>query len=73
MNEDFNFDINAGSPITKGGNIVFKTPKAAKGGVFAPADYELIQNALNYYLRQDLGNKEVAQIANLLHRIRSRV
>ena len=47
-------------------------PKQAKGGVFAPADYELIKNALNYYLRLYLSDVEVKQIANLLHRLNNR-
>jgi len=44
-------------------------PKEVKGGTFAPADYEIIKNALNYYLRLDLSNAEVKQISNLLHRL----
>lgn len=48
-------------------------PKQAKGGVFAPADIELIKNALSYYARLDISDSEQRQIANLMHRLNSRV
>ena len=49
------------------------TPRQAKGGVFATADIELIKNALSYYARLDISDAEQRQIANLLHRLNSRV
>lgn len=48
-------------------------PKMAKGGVFAPADIELIKKALDHYTRLDISDAEQRQTANLLHRLNSRV
>jgi hypothetical protein len=63
---DFNY--NRQTTITEGG-VSMTQPKQVKGGTFAPADIELIKNALNYYLRLYLSNDEERQIANLLHRL----
>jgi hypothetical protein len=52
--------------------------KEYKGGVFAPADFELIKRALSAY-RNDLldaegeeVDAELAKVASLLHRINNR-
>lgn len=47
--------------------------KEAKGGTFAPADIALIKNALSHYARLDISDSEQRQIANLLHRLNSRI
>ena len=52
-------------------------PKQAKGGVFAPADIELIKRALNVYLVDVLRaeesdrepSPELSKISSLLHRL----
>jgi hypothetical protein len=53
--------------------------KEYKGGVFAPADFELIKRALSAYRNELLdveGEEEVdaelAKVASLLHRINNR-
>lgn len=48
-------------------------PKQVKGGVFAAADITLIKNALSYYARLDISDAEQRQVANLLHRLNSRI
>ena len=48
-------------------------PKQVKGGVFAAADIILIKNALAYYARLDISDAEQRQVANLLHRLNSRI
>ena len=58
LDEDFN-------PSTK--------PKEARGGVYSPADVPLIKRALDHYLRLDLSNAEINQVANLLHRLNNRI
>ena len=64
--------FNTRSPITEGG-ITTVQPKQAKGGVFAPADVKLIKDALAHYARLDISDAEQRQIANLLHRLNSRI
>jgi len=54
LDEDFN-------PSTK--------PKEVRGGVYSPADVPLIKRALDHYLRLDLSNTEINQVANLMHRL----
>lgn len=52
-------------------------PKQAKGGVFAPADMDLIKRALHVYLVDIMraensereSSPELNKIANLLHRL----
>jgi hypothetical protein len=44
-------------------------PKEARGGAFAPADVPLIKRALEHYLRLDINDSEINQVANLLHRL----
>lgn len=44
-------------------------PKAAKGGVLAPADVDLIKKALNYYKHRTDDEKEIIHISNLYHRL----
>lgn len=48
-------------------------PKQVKGGVFAAADITLIKNALAQYARLDISDAEQRQVANLLHRLNSRI
>lgn len=69
---DFNY--NGQTTITEGGvsmtqGSYMTQPKQVKGGTFAPADVPLIKQALEYYLRLDISDSEVNQIANLLHRL----
>jgi hypothetical protein len=46
-------------------------PKAAKGGVFAPADMKVIKEALEYYIHNStsFNISEERHITNLLHRL----
>lgn len=62
--------VGHGSTITTTTGI---TPKQVKGGVFATADLELIKKALSHYARLDISDSEQRQIANLMHRLNSRV
>jgi len=48
-------------------------PKEARGGVYSPADVPLIKRALDHYLRLDLSDAEINQVANLLHRLNNRI
>lgn len=51
-------------------------PRVAKGGVFAPADIELIKDALRSHLLvsgDKLSTSQERQIVNLLHRLNSRI
>ena len=52
-----------------------KEPKQAKGGVYAQTDVSLIKDALIFYAAQHelITEKELKQIANLLHRLNSRI
>jgi len=70
MNEsiDDNYNYNIKSTITQGGASM-TMPKQAKGGTFSSADVPLIKRALDHYLRLDISNSEVNQIANLIHRL----
>jgi hypothetical protein len=70
METEVNFNIK--STITEGG-IGMVQPKVAKGGVYAPADVKLIKDALAHYARLDISDAEQRQIANLLHRLNSRI
>lgn len=70
LDDDYNYNIKSG--ITEGG-ISLTQPKVAKGGVFAPADVKLIKDALAHYARLDISDAEQRQIANLLHRLNSRI
>jgi len=70
MVTEVNFNIK--STITEGG-ISMVQPKLAKGGVYAPADVKLIKDALAHYARLDISDEEQRQIANLLHRLNSRI
>lgn len=73
LDEDFNYNFTSTpSPITTGGCGVFQ-PKVAKGGVYAPADVKLIKDALAHYARLDISDAEQRQIANLMHRLNSRI
>lgn len=73
LDEDFNYNITGTpSPITTGG-VSLVQPKMSKGGVFAPADVSLIKDALAHYARLDISDAEQRQIANLLHRLNSRI
>ena len=73
LDEDFNFNATgAPSPITTGG-VSLVQPKVAKGGVFAPADIKLLKEALSHYADLDLSEAQQRQIANLLHRLNSRI
>ena len=57
------------------------TPRVVKGGVFAPADIELIKRALDVYKSKLLESEEsernpsqeLIQLANLLHRLNNRI
>lgn len=63
---------------TTAGTVTVK-PREVKGGVFAPADIELIKKALSYYVNRSLNESSLAsvqeekQIANLLHRLKNRI
>lgn len=59
--------------ITTASDITSAVPKTVKGGVFAPADIELIKKALDSYTRLDISDAEQRQVANLLHRLNSRI
>lgn len=73
LDEDFNYNFTVTpSPITTGGCGLVQ-PKVAKGGVYAPADVKLIKDALAHYARLDLSDAEQRQIANLMHRLNSRI
>lgn len=73
LDEDFNYNFTGTpSPITTGGCSLVQ-PKVAKGGVYAPADVKLIKDALAHYARLDLSDAEQRQIANLMHRLNSRI
>lgn len=70
LDDDFNYTV-ASSKITEGGTV-----KQSKGGVYAPADVELIKNALTFYIQEKDGiisQAEKKQIANLLHRLNNRI
>lgn len=62
-------------------STVSVAPKQVKGGVFAPADIELIKRALDVYKTKLLESEEsertpsqeLVQLANLLHRINNRI
>lgn len=64
--------------LTTGGTVTVK-PREVKGGVFAPADIELIKKALSYYVARPINEESTAavqeekQIANLLHRLNNRI
>lgn len=51
------------------------TPKQVKGGVFAATDIQLIKKALSFYVTNngDITDLEYRQVANLLHRLNSRI
>lgn len=51
------------------------TPRQVKGGVYAPADVNLIKNALLFYVQHngDISVVEESQAANLLHRLNNRI
>lgn len=52
---------------------VSNTPKQVKGGIFAPADIEIIKKALIAYTQSHyLGNTEQRQVVNLIHRLNNR-
>jgi hypothetical protein len=70
LDDDFNYNVGTG--ITQGG-ISLVTPKQAKGGVFAPADISLIKEALANYAQGDIEDAKQRQVANLLHRLNSRM
>jgi hypothetical protein len=55
--------------------MVSKEPKQAKGGVYAQTDVSLIKDALIFYAANNgqITEKELRQIANLLHRLNSRI
>jgi hypothetical protein len=81
LDEDFNYNFTgASNPITTGG-ISIVQPKQVKGGVFAPADMDLIKRALYVYkdkLVADATSErdidpELSQLANLLHRVTNRI
>ena len=61
-----------GSTLTTA-SPVLQTPKEVKGGVFAAADIAVIKDALAHYARQDLTDFQQRQVANLLHRLNSRI
>ena len=54
-------------------NSVGNLPKQVKGGTFAPADIDLIKDALTYYARLDISDAQQRQISNLLHRLNNRI
>jgi len=70
LDEDFNYNI---SPVTNGGTQISQ-PKAAKGGVYAPADVKLIKDALVFYAKHNanISDYEERQTVNLLHRLNNR-
>lgn len=78
--ENFKFNVTSTSSITEGG-ISLTTPKQAKGGVFAPADMDLIKRALYVYKDKLMAeavserdiDPELSQLANLLHRVTNRI
>lgn len=59
LDDDWNYNINNAGP------------KAARGGVFAPADIKLIKQALIEYVHnhQDEEGQTTKQVVNLLHRL----
>jgi hypothetical protein len=63
LDDDFNYDI----PPSE--------PKAAKGGVYAPADVKLIKDALVFYAKHNanISDAEERQAVNLLHRLNNRI
>lgn len=67
-------NFNDKSMITEGG-ITLKTPKQAKGGVFAPTDIKLIKDALLFYAKHNgnISDSEERQAVNLLHRLNNRI
>ena len=44
-------------------------PKAAKGGVFAPADIKLIKEAVTQYAQNSTDEQVIKQVVSLLHRL----
>lgn len=51
-------------------NIKPSKPREARGGAIAPADVQLIKNALSAYAKHlDTADPEVSKIASLLHRL----
>lgn len=72
MSVDTEVNYNVKSGITEGG-ITLVQPKAAKGGVYAPADVKLIKEALVEYTKShNLDDSTQRQVVNLLHRLNSR-
>ena len=58
------------SEMTDAGKV---GPRQIKGGVFAAADIAVIKDALAHYARQDLTDFQQRQVANLMHRLNSRI
>jgi len=81
MSKHFENDYNFQSSVDREAlpyNYAGKTPKTVKGGVFAPSDYDLIKKVLTYYVSHMseyvvIPDAEHKQIANLMHRLNSRV
>lgn len=50
-------------------------PKQVKGGVFAATDIRLIKDALSFYAAHNgqITDLETRSVANLLHRLNSRI
>ena len=71
LDEDFNFAARLEEEMIDAGKT--STPKQSKGGVYSPADVPLIKRALDHYLRLDLSDAEINQVANLLHRLNNRI
>ena len=78
LDEDFN-DVPTVNVVPTHG--AHSQPKMAKGGVFAPADMDLIKRALYAYkdklCREATSERdidpELSQLANLLHRVTNRI
>lgn len=80
--DNFKYNLTSDSPITQGGvSLTTNAPKQAKGGVFAPADMDLIKRALYVYKDKLMAeavserdiDPELSQLANLLHRVTNRI
>jgi hypothetical protein len=71
LDEDFNADYFRMEDYLRTEST--STPKQARGGVYSPADVPLIKRALDHYLRLDLSDTEINQVANLLHRLNNRI
>lgn len=54
-----------------GDGIELTTPRAAKGGTFAPADMRLIKDALTFYIKHNdaITTAYEHQAVNLIHRV----